>query len=268
MKTKRIKAIAALTLLMGSAGLASAASKPKTAAQTSTIVDSGTFAVMVRGAKVATETFQIEQSAGGASRTHSELRSSGGANADQISDMELTATGELSRYQWQAPGEHSSLTVEPNEEFLVEHLSYPGKPDAKDQNAAQQHDKTGMALKTDTLPHILPRTTPVLDDNFFSHRELLLWRYLAGACGTQNGQLQCKFRRENYGVLVPNQHSAASVTIEYSGNKGTTVAGAARIANVYKLMADDVEWNLLVDPSNMKVLRIEIPSEQTEIVRE
>lgn len=262
-----MKRVAALVMI-GMMGTCFAA-KPKTP-QASTIVDSGTFDVLVRGMKVASETFQIEQRSTG-SVTHSELRMNNSVKPNQVSEMDINANGELARYEWQDPSAQSTVVIEPSDEFLVEHLTYPGTPDADDKNAASHPEvKAGVTMKSQTLPHILPTTTPVLDDNFFSHRELLMWRYLASECAKRDGAngLACQFNKQSYGVLVPNQHTATTVTIEYSGNKATSVGGVARVAEVYKLVADDVEWQVMVDPTTMKVIRMEIPSQETEIVRE
>src|SRR5579871_1860428 len=62
------------------------------------VVDSGSFGVYVRGQRVATETFKIEQRPGG-STVNDELKSQDGAQ--QRTEMELTASGDIIRYSWQ-----------------------------------------------------------------------------------------------------------------------------------------------------------------------
>ena len=38
----------------------------------------------------------------------------------------------------------------------------------------------------------MPSTSAILDNNFFVHREVLAWRYLAIApCKDENGHLKC-----------------------------------------------------------------------------
>jgi hypothetical protein len=41
------------------------------------------------------------------------------------------------------------------------------------------------------MPYILPLSTVILDDNFFSQRKLLVWRYLTTGCIPKDGLLAC-----------------------------------------------------------------------------
>ena len=72
-------------------------------------VDSGSFGVFVKGQRVATETFKIEQQ-NGASIIKSQLKETSGAEgASQKSQLDMTASGELLRYEWsQASGGSSA----------------------------------------------------------------------------------------------------------------------------------------------------------------
>ena len=72
--------------------------KPKPAA--SQTVDSGSFGVFIKGQRVATETFNIQQQNGN-SIIKSQLKETAGADpASQKSDLEITSSGELLRYEW------------------------------------------------------------------------------------------------------------------------------------------------------------------------
>jgi len=81
-----------------------------------TTVDSGSFGVMVKGQRVATETFTIQQQ-NGVSIIKSQLKQTVGADpVSEKSDLEITPTGELLRYEWsEVPG--GSLVVLPNNDF-------------------------------------------------------------------------------------------------------------------------------------------------------
>ena len=136
-------------------------------------VDSGSFGVFIKGQRVATETFKIEQQ-NGASMIKSQLKETAGPDsANQKSELEMTSNGELLRYEWsQSSG--GSLTVFPNNDFLMERITSAanGKP-------AEQ-------------PFLMPSTTAILDNNFFVHREVLAWRYLGAACKPEGGNLKCQ----------------------------------------------------------------------------
>src|SRR5438874_13304163 len=87
-------------------------------APSSQVIDSGSFGVFVNGRRVATETFKIEQRAGG-STAKSELKVEDGSM--QRSEMELTDRGEIVRYGWQQEKPiKAELSVVPKDEFLSE----------------------------------------------------------------------------------------------------------------------------------------------------
>jgi hypothetical protein len=241
-----------------------AVAKSKPAPPALTEVDSGTFTVSVQGSPVARETFRIEQGPGN-SITHSELRLAGNTGKpNQTATLQLTATGELIRYDWENPEGHSTVSVEPKDEFIVETLAYPYAQ-------ADKSNKTNVIQRQQALPHMLPRATPVMDDNFFSHREVLLWRYMASQCGKKNAAdsgVTCSFEKQTYGVLVPNQHEGSTVTIEYVGQAATTVNAQPRIADEFAMVVDEMPWKIFIDPKSMKVMRMEIPSQGTVITRD
>jgi len=120
-------------------------------------VDSGSFVVFMAGRRVGTETFSIAQNANG-SVIQSEFKTEGSANAAvQSSEMQLTGTGEIRRYDWKevSPGKGQSGIL-PNDQFLTQKWST--NPDEKPMEQ----------------PYLLPPTTSILDDYFFIHREVLV----------------------------------------------------------------------------------------------
>jgi hypothetical protein len=124
----------------------------------SQVVDSGSFGVYVSGKRVATETFHIEQGTGG-STAKSELKAEGSV---QRSEMELTSRGEIVRYGWQQiQPTRAEVSVVPKDEFLSEIIN------------------PGPNQKAFNVPFLMPHSTPIVDDNFFLHREILMWRYRA-----------------------------------------------------------------------------------------
>lgn len=212
-------------------------------------VDSGSFGVFVKGQRVATETFTVEQR-NGASVIKSQFKETEGSDPAQKSDLEITPNGELIRYEWsQASG--SSLSVLPSNDFLMEKISASssGKP-------AEQ-------------PFLMPSSSTILDNNFFIHREVLAWRYLAADCKPESGNLKCQQGPADFGVLVPQDHTSMHVRMELVGKEKIKIRGTDRDLLRLNLSGDSVEWVLWVDEQDhFKLMRVDIPADNTEVVRD
>jgi hypothetical protein len=216
------------------------------------VVDSGSFGVFVNGQRVATETFSIQQSSGG-STVKSQLREEGaGEKATQTSQMQLTSAGELIRYDWQelSPSK-TQIELVPNEQFLTERITLnPGEKPAEQ-------------------PFLLPASTVVLDNNFFVHRELLAWRYLAQNCKAEAGQMKCVSGPISFGVVVPEGRTSMRVSLEPAGNDKVQIRGSDRQLPKFALKFEGGEWALwLDDQDHFKILKIAIPAEKTEVIRD
>jgi hypothetical protein len=218
---------------------------------TSQVVDSGSFSVLVKGQKVVTESFNIRQENGN-SRIKADLKDSGSGETVQKSDMEITASGELLHYEWsQSSPAVSSLTVVPNNDFLLEKIV------------------TAANSKPSEQPFLMPSTTAILDNNFFIHREVLAWRYLAAACHIKSGSQQCSKEAADFGVLVPQDHSSAKVRMELVGNEKVTIRGAEKDLLRLNLTGEGFEWAIWVDDHDQfKLMKISIPADNTEVVRD
>ena len=231
------------------AGAHAADKKDKTKAAANPVVDSGAFGVFVKGQRVATETFHIEQQSG-VSIIKSQLKETGGADpASQKSELQLSASGELQKYEWsQSAG--GSLIVFPENDFLKEKITPPGQSKAAEQ------------------AYLLPTTTPVLDNNFFVHRELLAWRYLAVApCKNENGVRQCQ--SADFGALIPQDRNSMSVRLELVGKEKITIRGAERELLRLNLSGEDMQWQLWVDENDhFKLMRVAIPADNTVVDRD
>jgi hypothetical protein len=213
-------------------------------------VDAGSFGVFINGQRVATETFKIEQQAG-ASTIKSQLKATSASDtANQKSELDMTANGELLRYEWsQASG--SSLSVAPNSDVLIERMTASG---------------TGKPAEQ---PFLMPRTTAILDNNFFVHREVLAWRYLAADCSPEGGNLKCQQGPSPFGVIVPQDHISISVRMELVGKEKITIRGAERELLRLNLSGEDFAWALWVDDHDQfKLIRVAIPADNTEVVRD
>jgi len=210
-------------------------------------VDSGSFGVFMNGRRVGTETFSITQNANG-SVIQSEFKADGSAGlAVQNSELQLTGAGEIRRYEWKelSPGKAQSVVI-PNDQLLTQKWS------------------AGPQEKQQEQPYLLPASTFILDDYFFVHREVLAWRYLSLAC-PQGKPEPCQ--RMQFGTLNPRQHTSASVSMMYLGPETAAKADTKQKLHKMELKSDAGNWLIWLD-DQFKVMRISIPSEKTEVVRD
>ena len=233
--------------LLACALVAFAADKPDKSLHT---VDSGSFGIFVKGQRVLTETFTIQQG-NGTSAVHSRLKEAGGSTPpiDQKSALEIAENGGIIRYEWSQAG-GGSLVVLPNNEFLIEKITASG------------------AAKPAEQPFMMPNTTSVLDNNFFVQREVLAWRYLASApCRGENDKRQCE--PEEFGVLVPQDRTSLRVKMALVGKEKVNIRGTEREMLRLNLTGEDFEWALWLDEHDQfKLMRIAIPADNTEVVRD
>ncbi len=226
------------------------AGKPKQPVAGPSTVDEGTFNVFVNGARVASEVFSIKKQ-GDTNVTKSELRLGDGKPA-QTAEMSLMGDGSLQKYEWkelEAP--KGQNTVEPQNGFLIEHFSTPDG-------------------KIGDQPFLMPSTTTILDDFFFSHRQLLMWRYLGSSCVAQQqppNAKGCELSKTQFGVVVPRQRISSMVSIEYTGPDQITLKGQQRILSKFKMSTEGPDWFLWLD-ENYKLQKVTIPETNTEVVRE
>jgi hypothetical protein len=220
--------------------------KPKSeAAQT---VDSGSFGIFINNQRVATETFRIDRQNGN-SIIKSQLKETAETDAGQKSDMEIGPSGDLLTYSW-SQGTGGTLSVFPNNDFLKERIAASG------------------TAKAAEVAFLLPNSTPILDNNFFVHRELLVWKYLATApCKDENGKRQCQ--GVDFGTLVPQDRQSMPVRMELVGKEKVNIRGTDRELLRLKLTGDSFDWALWVDDQDhFKLIRVEIPADITVVVRD
>jgi hypothetical protein len=236
--------------LVASAGDKAGDKKDKTKPEAARSVDSGSFGIFIKNQRVATETFSIQQIEGG-SIIKSQIKQTVGADpTSQKSDLEITSNGNLIRYEWsQASG--GSLVVFPDNDFLKERITASATAKAAEQ------------------AFLLPTASPILDNNFFVHREVLAWRYLASACKTEGGNFKCQQDPAEFGTLVPQDRISVPVRMELVGKDKITIRGAERELLHLKLTGEAFEWGLwLDDQDHYKLIRVAIPADNTEVVRD
>lgn len=213
-------------------------------------VDSGSFGVYVNGKRVATEKFSIQQR-GGASVATGEVRvEDGSGKPSQTSELQLTSSGELKRYEWhELSPSQADAVVTPSEPFLVEQMTTtPGK-------------------KPMEQPFMVPVTTIILDNNFFFQRQILAWRYMASGCKTTAGRTECTLAPAKFGVLIPQELTSGQVTMAFVGKEKINLHGAERELYRLNLSADGSEWALWLDDS-YKLQRVVKTGDNTEVLRD
>lgn len=217
-------------------------------------VDSGSFGVFQNGHRVGTETFSIYQTNGG-SVIQSEFKTvNAPTDAAQTSEMQLTPTGEIRRYEWKelSPGKATSVVL-PNSDFL------------------NQKWRTGPEEKEHEQPYLLPAATTILDDYFFVQRELLAWKFLAAACKQEKGQgTLCPLKqRTQFGTLNPHQHASAPLSAEFLGREKVTLKNGERDLFKLEFKTEAGTWQLwLDDQDHFKVMRMFIVGENTVVERD
>lgn len=212
------------------------------------IADSGSFGIFVNGKRIGTETFRIEEGPDLSTATSEIKVDDGTAKAEQNSEMRVGRDGNLRLYRWRSTfPTREETVVEPNEDLLMEHI-------------------TPADQKKMDLPHILPLSTSILDDNFFSHREILAWRYLATSCSSEEGRPRSCWRG-TFGVLVPRQHIAVNASVELVGRSFIKIKGVETELNELKVDTGGGLWLIWID-DKMKVQKMSIPSDRVEIVRD
>lgn len=214
-------------------------------------VDSGSFGVFMNGHRIATEKFSIQQNNVGSVAT-SEFKSEPGVEpAAQTSTLELALNGDLKKYEWKEtiPGKAHAILV-PNDNLLVERST--NNPQDKE----EEH------------PFLLPISSSILDDYFFVHREILVWKYLATGCHQDKGHVACPPNQQvKFGVVNPHQRSSLLVSISFIGKDKLPVHGVEQELNHFVLKSDAGEWSMWFD-DQFKLLRILVPSDNTEVLRD
>lgn len=214
------------------------------------VVDSGSFGVFKGAHRVATETFSIKQSSEG-SIVASEFKSEQGEQrADQTSELDLTPSVELRRYEWkELVPEKLNAVVEPSEAFLIEHVFIDPAEKPKDQN------------------FLLPASTVIVDDYFFIQREVLAWKFLSLACKQQNVGLGCPQNQKfQLGTLNPHARSSMLMSIEFVGMDKVTVHGAERQLSRFMLKCETGDWAFWLD-DQFRLMRL-LGNNGVEVVRD
>jgi len=205
----------------------------------------------MNGKRVATETFSIHQSSTGSSITSRFKTEAGPDRAEQSSELQLTANGELKSYEWKeiSPGQ-SQATVLPSQDFLSERYT------------------SGAGDKPKEQPFLLPLSTNILDDYFFIQREILAWKYLATSCKHEKSGVNCPLKEKaQLGTLNAHARASALVNLQFSGREKVSLHGAEHELIRLDLKTESGDWVLWLD-DQLKLQRIVDSADTTEVVRD
>jgi len=217
------------------------------------VVDSGSFGIFMSGHRVGTETFSITQDHNG-SLIKSEFKTENdpkGVVSELSSELHLSAAGDVRRYDWrQDSPERATSAILPNDQLLMQKWTTATQPKEQEQ------------------PYLLPLSTNILDDYFFVHREVLVWKFLAASCKQEKGVVQCPVKqRAQFVTLDPSQHASSPIFAQYLGREKISFKGSEREFNKIELKSDSETWLLWLD-DQFKLVRIWIESAQTEVLRD
>jgi hypothetical protein len=235
-------------LLVAATSVAAQPKKEKKAKEPVKVVDAGSFGVFVNGRRVATENFKIEERPT-MKVVSSEFTVDDGSNTAHSSQLQIAPNGNTHEYHWKElrPGKAENI-VRFEENFISQQVVL--KPEDKPRN----------------LSYILPATTVVIDDYFFSHVEVLLWRYMANSCDL--ARRTCDMKKTQFGIFVPRREAPAIASIEYRGKEKVMMRGAEVELARFSLVIEGDEWGLWMQDSGMKLMRLQIASSNTEVVRD
>ena len=213
-------------------------------------VDSGTFGVFMNGRRVATETFSIQQNGSGSVVSSDFKAEQGAEQAAQSSELQLTPSGDIRRYEWKETlPEKIQAVVTPSENFLIERIT------------------VSAGEKPQEQPFLLPSSTSILDDYFFVQREVLTWKYLATGCRSGQGKVECpKGQRTQFGTLNPHSRASMAATMEYAGIEKVPIHGVEQELSRFELKSDAGDWSLWIN-GQFKLMRILVAG-GTEVVRD
>lgn len=212
-------------------------------------VDSGTFGIFVNNRRLATETFSVQKQSNNNNLITAQFKDDGGA-AVQNSELQLAPNGTLLSYEWhQTTPSKSSLKVVPDGEFL------------RQTSVAKDGDKPAEQ------PFLIPPTSPIVDNNFFIHREILAWRYLSSSCTQETAGLKCG--PGEFGILVPQARQSSHVTITPIGDEKVMMGTVEQTLLHINLKGEDGDWSLWLNTKDhYKLMKVTKAGEAVEIRRD
>jgi hypothetical protein len=211
-----------------------------------TVADSGNFAVMVNGKRVAMEHFTMKQTATGNSVSSKLDFDDGKTKAQQQSNLELGGDGSFRKYTWEElnPGK-AKIVAEPQEKTFI----------------VVRQKASDEATNKNTVHPLDVSTISIIDTNFYSHLEVLMWRYMAMSCTNGN----CRFAVQKFPIFVPYEEMAQIFTLSYVGNDSLKTASGPVATSRYRVQTENGDIDVWMD--GVKMMKLQLPG-SVEVVRE
>jgi hypothetical protein len=217
-------------------GLSVYASDKKAAPGSVLVADKGKFNILLDGASIGREEFEIEPSGGTwTAKGSTSMKTPDGKSAKVTGTLTLQPDGAPLSYDW------SAQTDKSNSAHIL-FVNGVAKTTLQMQGAApyQQDNSFSSPL------------IAVLDNNLYHQFELLAHIYDWNKKGAQT-----------FPVLIPQQLTPGTISVEFTG---TATAGGKSYESL-KVTTSDIEILLYLDSAH-KLMRLEVPSAKVAVVRE
>jgi hypothetical protein len=211
------------------------------------VADSGKFTVLMSGKRVAVEQFTMKQHGAGNSVSSKLEFDDGKTKAQQQSELELGGDGSFRKYTWEEvnPGK-GKIVAEPQDKTFV-----------------MVRQKPSDAAPIKETPHPLDvNTINIIDTNFYSHLEVLMWRYLAMSCKNDNS---CQFAAHKFPVFVPYQEMSQIFTVSYTGTDSLKTASGLVATNRFRVQTENGDIDVWME--GVKMLKLQMPG-SVQVIRE
>lgn len=208
------------------------------------VADSGSFVISVNGRRVAVEKFSMKQATTGNSVSSTLEFDDGKTKAQQEAELELGPDGALKKYTWQekSPGK-ARITAEPQDKSFV---------------AVRQKGSDADNGK-ETMHPLDVSAVSIIDTNFYSHVEVMMWRYMALSCRDK------KCAAQKLPIFVPYQELSQLFTVSYTGNDYVpTQTGRVEMSR-FKVETENGNMDVWMD--GFRVMKLRLPG-SVEVVRE
>lgn len=229
-------AVAAVMALGVALGFSAYASDKKSAPGSVFAADKGKFDILLDGASIGREEFEIEPSGSTwTAKGSTSMKTPDGKSSKVTGTLILQADGAPLSYDWAAQ-------TDKNNSAHILFVNGVAKTTLQMQGAAayNQDNSFGSPL------------IAVLDNNLYHQFELLAHIYDWNKKGAQT-----------FPVLIPQELTPGTISVEFTG----TASAAGKSYEGLKATTSDIEILLYLDSAH-KLIRLEVPSAKVAVVRE
>jgi hypothetical protein len=208
------------------------------------VADSGSFAISVNGKRVAVEKFSMKQGTSGNSVSSTLEFDDGKTKAHQQAELEMGSDGSFRKYTWQemTPGK-ARITAEPQDKSFI---TVKQKGSDTDNGKENVHPLDINAIS-------------IIDTNFYSHVEVMMWKYMALSCREKHCAAQ------KLPIFVPYQEMSQLFTVSYTGNDYVPMQTGRLEMSRFKVQTENGDMDIWMD--GFRIMKLRLPG-AVEVVRE